>query len=239
MVASMKLRRFWEKVSVEPSENGYQILLDKHPVRLPQKTVLQVSSFNLAQYLAKEWEKAGGKKGGEFSYEALPLTRIAGTMLERIGSRPEIIIDQLLPYVNGELLCYRADFPTHLVEKQKEEWSPWVSWCNDFLGVKLKIQDGVIPINQSPETIKAFRNYLEKCCSGELAAFAVAVPALGSIVLSIALKENKLDAEKAFEIATLDERVQAETWGQDAEHQRHLNLLKQDVIDAALFLSLL
>jgi chaperone required for assembly of F1-ATPase len=48
-----------------------------------------------------------------------------------------------------------------------------------------------------------------------LAALGVAVPALGSLVLGLALAEGRLEAVQAHALATLDETFQEELWGRD------------------------
>jgi chaperone required for assembly of F1-ATPase len=50
-----------------------------------------------------------------------------------------------------------------------------------------------------------------------LAGLGVAVPALGSLVLGLAMAAGALDADKAHDLATLDELFQEELWGRDAE----------------------
>ncbi|MBV8590936.1 MAG: chaperone, ATP12, partial [Acetobacteraceae bacterium] len=58
------MKRFWETASAVPTEQGYAVLLDKKPMRLPGGAVLQVHSAALAQALADEWQAAGGQRGG-------------------------------------------------------------------------------------------------------------------------------------------------------------------------------
>jgi chaperone required for assembly of F1-ATPase len=50
----------------------------------------------------------------------------------------------------------------------------------------------------------------------ELAALGVAVPALGSLVLGLALAEQRLDPGAAHALGALEELFQAEQWGEDA-----------------------
>ena len=50
-----------------------------------------------------------------------------------------------------------------------------------------------------------------------IAGLGIAVPALGSLVLGLALVEARLDAAQAFALGTLEELFQTEQWGEDAE----------------------
>lgn len=235
MSEMLKLRRFWETVTVIHNDNGYQILLDKRPVKLPKKTELFVHNRLLAEKIAAEWEKAGSKKGDSFSFDDLPMTQIVGTMIEKITPERNTYIQAILPYMNGDLLCYHADAPQKLVTQQQEKWQPLIQWVENKFQTKLKTQCGIMPITQELEVIDIIKNYLTQLTDAELTFFAIIVPLLGSIILSIALNEGRVDVKQAFDLAYLDEIVQAEIWGQDFEQQKRLMKIKADLIDAVDF----
>lgn len=51
-------RRFWEDVHISETPDGYQILLDKRPVRTPSKETITIprSKPHLAHAVAVEWD---------------------------------------------------------------------------------------------------------------------------------------------------------------------------------------
>ncbi|MBB2201336.1 ATP12 family chaperone protein [Gluconacetobacter tumulisoli] len=232
-------RRFWTDAEAVVLEDGFGIRLDGRPVRLPGGTVLRVGSHALARALADEWQAAGGGKGGLFTPADLPLTRIAGTMLERIAPDRSGTVKTLAGYAEGDLLCYRVRAPSLLVARQRAEWDPWLDWLRARHGIALAVTEGVMPIAQPAEAMAGLRAVLESVSDGVLAALGVAVPALGSLVLGLALAEGALAGEQATACATLDERTQMELWGQDAQQAERLEALGRDVEEAALFLRLL
>ena len=77
------MKRFWETVTIEPTNSGHAILLDGKPMHLPGGAVLRVEVEPLANAIAEEWQCAGGAKGGEMSFADTPLTRLAGTAQQR------------------------------------------------------------------------------------------------------------------------------------------------------------
>ncbi|GBQ33726.1 hypothetical protein HLH34_06335 [Gluconacetobacter azotocaptans] len=232
-------RRFWTDAQAVVLEEGFGVRLDGRPVRLPGGTELRVGSHALARALADEWRLAGGGKGGLFTPADLPLTRIAGTMLERIAPDRSETVKTLAGYAEGELLCYRARSPSLLVERQRAEWDPWLEWLRARHGIVLRVTEGVMPVSQPPEALAALMTVLQAVPDGVLAALGVAVPALGSLVLGLALAEGALAGEQAAACATLDERTQMELWGHDAQQAARLAALGRDVEEAALFLRLL
>lgn len=75
-----------------------------------------------------------------------------------------------------------------------------------------------------------------KLSDEELTFFAVIIPLLGSVVLSIAIFERKLSAQQGFEYAYLDEHIQSQIWGYDAEQQQRLNLIQKEINECVDYL---
>ena len=76
---------------------------------------------------------------------------------------------------------------------------------------------GLMPVAQPDEAVRALRAAVAAHPPLELAALGVAVPALGSLVLGLAVADGALDGTEAMRLAVLDETFQEEFWGTDAE----------------------
>ncbi|MBW8269797.1 ATP12 family protein [Caldovatus aquaticus] len=211
------MRRFWDTAAIAPlPEGGFAVLLDGRPVRLPGGAPRRVAHRRLAVALAAVWNAAGGGKGGEAGLEALPLTRLVGTAQERIAPDPAPTVAAIAKYAETDLLCYRAE-ERRLAERQAAEWQPLLDWAALQLDAPLRVTSGVMPVAQDPSALAALRRAVAARTPLELAALGVAVPALGSVVLGLALALGRLDAAEAFRLATLDEAFQEAFWGVDAE----------------------
>src|ERR1700722_10567188 len=99
-------------------------------MRLPGGSALVIGPPRLAHVIAEEWQQAGRDKGGEMSFSDTPLTRLAGTAQERIAPDPAPTIDAIARYGESDLLCYRADAPRELSERQRRMWQPWLDWAS-------------------------------------------------------------------------------------------------------------
>jgi chaperone required for assembly of F1-ATPase len=219
------LKRFWDQATAEPVEQGFAIHLDGKPMRLPSAAVLIVRSPDLAQAIAAEWAEAGGGKGNEMSFADTPLTRLAGTAVERIAPDPAPTIDAIARYGETDLLCYRATSPDALVQRQALLWQPWLDWAEQTYNAPLRVTEGVGFLRQHHDSVAALRTAVGACDTDALAALGIAVPALGSLVLGLALAAGEIDAGTAHNLAILDELFQIEQWGQDEEAaHRHANL---------------
>ncbi len=232
------MRRFWETTAIEPAETGFAVLLDRRPVRLPGGAVLRVGPQRLALAIAAEWQAAGGGKGGTMSFAKTPLTRLAGTAQERIAGDPWPTVDAIARYGETDLLCYRAGTPPELVQRQARHWQPWLDWVAAECAAPLRISIGVAPIRQHRSRIAALRKAVAAFDPYALAGLGLAVPALGSLVLGLALATGQLDATQAHRLGALDELFQAEKWGEDAEAAARRASIAADIALAARFIDL-
>jgi len=218
--------------------SGHEIRLDGRPMRLPGGPVLTVGPPALAHAIAAEWNAAGGAKGGEMSFADTPLTRLAGTAQERIAPDPWPTVDAIARYGETDLLCYRAASPPELVARQESGWQPWLDWATERYGAPLRVGTGIAPVRQHRGSIAALRAAVGARGPYELAALGIAVPALGSLVLGLALAEGGLDAATAHALGALDELFQAELWGEDEEAAARRAATAADVALAERFLRL-
>lgn len=232
------MRRFWDQASIAPAGSGFAVLLDGRPMHLPGGAPLRVAAEPLARAIAAEWQEAGGGKGGEMSFADTPLTRIAGTAQERVEPDPAPTVEALARYAESDLLCYRADGPPALAQRQARAWQPWLDWAALTYDAPLRVASGVIHIRQDPSAVAALRRAVAALDAPVLAGLGVAVPALGSLVLGLALAEGRLGAEEANLLASLDELFQAEAWGIDEQAERRRRAIAADIAVAARYMAL-
>jgi len=232
------MKRFWDSAAVAPDQGGFRVLLDGRVVRLPGGTPLFFPCRSLAEAIAVEWGAAGGSKGGEMDWTDVPLTRLAGTAQERIAPNPEPVALEIARYGAADLLCYRAEGPEVLVQRQREQWQPWLDWAERDYGARLRVTTGVKPVVQDPPALAALARAVAEQTPPVLAALGVAVPALGSLVLGLAMAAFRLDAASAFALANLDESFQAELWGRDDAAEERRRRMAAELAVAARFLRL-
>jgi len=232
------MKRFWDTATIAPADGGYAILLDGKPMRLPAGPELRVGAEPLARAIAAEWQAAGGQKGGEMSFADTPLTRLAGTLQERIAPNPAPVVAALARYAENDMLCYRAERPESLVHRQARAWQPWLDWAALTYDAPLKVTAGITHVRQDPLAVAALRRAVERLDVAAVAALGVAVPALGSLVLGLALAEGKLDAAEAHALGALEELYEVDQWGEDPEAAARRKAIADDIALAARFIAL-
>jgi chaperone required for assembly of F1-ATPase len=210
------MKRIWQTAESVPLDGGHGVQLDGKPLKKPGGALLAVPFPALAAAIAAEWRGAG-LDGGDITPDDLPLTRLATTATDRIAAARPQIIAQIAAYGLHDLLCYHAESPPELAARQTQNWSPWLDWTAENFGVRLQTGTGLNPIPQPDNAQPTFTATLAARTDFELAGLGVAVPALGSLILGLALLQNALTPAAAHTLALLDELFQAERWGDDED----------------------
>ena len=119
------MKRFWKAVHVETADDGWAILLDGRPVRTPAKRQVIMPIQQMAEEVAAEWDA----QEGEVQPLSMSMTRTAATCLDRVAPELDTVRQMIAAYGETDLLCYRAEHPTELIQRQSEAWDPMLTWA--------------------------------------------------------------------------------------------------------------
>lgn len=229
------MKRFYTEVAAHPAEGGFGVSLDGKALRTPAKAPLVVATRGLAEAIATEWQG----QSGEVKLDALPLTRLASTALDLVALRKPAVVAEIARYAGTDLVCYRAEHPPELIDRQHALWQPLLDWTSLRYDAPLLVTAGILPIVQPPTSLAAYAAAVAAYAPLELAALHLATAACGSLVVALALIEGQLDADGAFAAAELDQSFEIERWGEDAEQMQRRAALKEDIALAERFIALL
>jgi chaperone required for assembly of F1-ATPase len=170
----------------------------------------------LADALAAEIGTARATgKGWRPRIDALGLTRLAATAIDRIAPAAAATCKALLAFASTDLVCYREEGTTPLRLRQDAAWQPLLDWLADSFDARLIAVEGVMPRPQPQAALDALAAALDRCDPFTLAGLGVAVQTAGSLAIGLALAYGHLDAAEASALADLDETFQNEQWGED------------------------
>lgn len=229
------MKRFYREASVVASEAGFRIHLDGKPLLTPGKQPLILPNDTLAMAVAAEWQS----QGATVTPLALPLTRLVSTAIDRVRPRRDEVVAEIVKYAATDLLCYRASEPPELVARQQASWQPLLDWAHQRFDARLVATESITPVEQAQTALAALERAVAAHDSMMLVALHLATTACGSVVLGLALLEDRLSPESAFAAAQLDESFQIERWGEDEEQTRRRAALRDDIALAARFAGLL
>jgi chaperone required for assembly of F1-ATPase len=208
-----KPRRFYKTVEVVPSDGGFAVQLDGRNVRGPKGGLVILPTQALAEQVAEEW--AG--QGEHLDLARMHATRLANTAIDSVPHARDATAQSVADYAGSDLVCYFAEAPAGLLERQTRAWGPVLERIEAEAGMGFVRAAGIVHREQPPETLaKVKAAALEQDDFG-LTGLAFGAALFGSAILAIALQRGWLTGEQAFDLARIDEAWQEDQWGVDAE----------------------
>jgi chaperone required for assembly of F1-ATPase len=207
-----KLRkRFYSRAHVGEAEGGgFPLLLDGKPVKTPARRLLAAPTKALAEKIAEEWNA----QAELIDPGRMPLTRLANAVIDAVAGAPKPVADDVAQYLGADLLCYRAEAPPGLVERQTQHWDPVLEWAQRSLGARLELAQGITHVAQPSEALAAVRAKIPTD-PWRLGALSAITTLTGSGLLALALERGALEPDAAWAAAHVDEDWQMSQWGSD------------------------
>ncbi len=216
MTANANRKRFYREVTVAPPDGtggNWRVLLDGRGLRTPAKRELAVPRRELAEAVAGEWRC----QGDTIDPATIPLTRLVNSAIDGVADQQAAVRAAILAYGGSDLICYLAEAPPALIERQSRRWGEVHAWAKHALGVELALAVGIMPVEQSPAVLSQLDAALGDRHPLELAALHVMTASMGSLLLSLGVLHGRFSPSHAWDLAHIDEDFQIETWGQDEE----------------------
>lgn len=221
-MSDWKAKRFWKEANVIAQTDGYSVALDGRPVKTPAKRSLVLPSRKMAEAVAEEWDA----QTEVIDPLSMPFTRTANAALDKVAVQHGDVADMIADYGDSDLLCYRADRPEALINRQSEQWDPFLDWAAEHLDARLQPRSGVMHQAQDADVLSRLRTRVHALSNFELAAFHDLVSLSGSLILGFACALNVRSAADIWDLSRLDEIWQAEQWGQDEEAENAAQVKK-------------
>jgi chaperone required for assembly of F1-ATPase len=229
------MKRLYADAAVVEGPDGFAIALDGKPIKSPGRRPVVLPTGALAAGIAREWRE----QGTNVLPYTMPLMQLAATVIDGIATNRAAIEAAILRFAETDLVCYRADGPPGLAARQRALWDPLLEWLAARTGVALSVTTGLLPVEQSRQSIKALAQIVGAMDDWTLGAFQAAAAASGSFVLALALIEGRIDTDDGFKAAELDENFGIEKWGADPDATVRLAGIAFDLDAARRFRDLL
>ena len=208
------MKKFWKIVQVKKKlKNSFDILLDKRILKTPMQKDLIFSNYKIAKETALEWDI----DEKEINTENMVFYGLISTAIDKINNDKVSYIENVLGFINTDLICYRADKPNELIDLQNSSWNPIISFIKKYIDVELKFFIGVMPSKQSLEIFNRLKTLINSFSDIEISALHRMTNLTGSIFISICILKGDVLKNEAFELSFLDELYQAKNWGIEEE----------------------
>ena len=227
-------KRFYSAVSAEATGDGWRILLDGRVVKTPKRAELMLPADALAEAVAAEWRA----QGAQINPASMPLTKLANSAIDAVTPNLAAVAEDVLSFAARDLICYRAKAPETLVERQAQCWDPLLAWTEQHYGAKLIVAEGIMPLDQPPDSLAALATALGGFDPFGLTALHVMTTLTASAVLALAHASGRLSLEECWAAAHVDEDYQVSHWGEDADALKRRGLRFADMRVASEFFRL-
>ncbi len=231
-------KRFYKTAHVEhhAETDTYAVQLDGKPVRTPGRSLLALPTEPAALLVADEFDA----QKEEINPFDMPVLRIANTAIDGVSTDTQAVLEDILRYSSSDLVCYRADGPESLVERQNEAWDRVIDWARASLGARFVLAEGIVHVDQPREAIGAVGIHLKMRDEPfRLSALHVMTTLTGSALIALAVDAGELTPEEGWATAHVDEDWNIAQWGEDAEAAKMRVAKKRDMLAAARLLAAL
>ncbi len=228
-------KRFWKKTTVASLDQGWTVHLDDRPVKTPGKASLVLPTQRLAVAIAAEWNAQSER----IDPSGMPLTRAANSAIDKVAVQRAEVTDMLASYGQTDLLCYRAETPDQLAQRQATAWDPLLAWAAQELDAPLNVTTGVMYVDQPSGSLSRLKAEVAGLSVFELTAFHDLVALSGSLVIALAVIHRHGSPEDLWAASRVDEIWQAELWGHDDEAAAQATRKKSDFLQAMRLFNLL
>ncbi len=209
-----------------PHEGGFAVALDARMLRTPAGARLILPGQALAELVASEW----AAQEQVIDHGRMPVTRLAFTAADRIGAARAATAAEIARQAGADLLCYFADAPKALTERQEARWGPLLDWAAQTLDLRFERARGILHRAQPQATLDRVEALALSLDDFALAGLALAAGLFSSAVLALALQRGVLSGDEAFDLSRLDEAFQEEQWGIDAEAAERTARLRDEAV---------
>ncbi|TPP10956.1 ATP12 family chaperone protein [Rhizobium glycinendophyticum] len=207
-------KRFYQEAAIAEAQEGFSILLDGKAVKTPAKNTLTLPTREAAELVVAEW----AAQGEHINPATMPITKLANTAIDAVANSLDEVFDEIVRFAGTDLLCYRADAPKELIERQARNWDPVLTWVATAHQARFILVEGVMHQEQPVAAIAAYAKALEAYRDAfRISCLNVVTTLTGSAVLALAFAEGAFDLDTVWSLAHVDEDWTSEHWGSDEE----------------------
>ena len=214
------------KFSIIKAKNSkYCIQINSKLAKSPKGNLIELPNIKLAKIVLDNYKLKLETK----NINIVSPIKLTNTAIDKIKFEKVNYINEMVSYLNSDVVCYFSATPEDLVERQKQLWLPIVHFMMKFYDINLIYTSDISALNQNESSLMKLKTILKEKNIFELSALYALSQLTKSIMISLALVNNKISVKKAFESSNLEELYQISKWGKDEEAFNRLNAIKIDI----------
>jgi chaperone required for assembly of F1-ATPase len=208
------MKKFWKTIEIKKvSSKEFYILLDNKKLKTPLKNELILSNHLMTKEVLKEWDQPSDI----INADDLVFYGLLSTAIDRVCEEKNSYINDIINFIDTDLICYRADSPTDLVSFQNKYWDPIILLIEKYIDTKVTVFKGVMPSQQNLKVHHEIKKLVDELSDIQISVLHRITNIVGSVFLSLCILKKDLTKKQAYEFAFLDELWQAKNWGYEEE----------------------
>ena len=203
------MKKFWKKIEIrQSSSKKFHLLLDNKKLTTPMKKELVLPSEILVNEVLREWDQ----NSDNINIDDLVFYGVLSTAIDKVNLEKDAYVNDIIDFIDTDLICYRAESPNDLIALQNKSWNPILLLIEKYIDVKIKVFKGVMPSNQDQKVHTEIKKLISNLSDVQISVLHRITNLIGSIFLSLCILKKDLLKEDAFECSFLDELWQAKNW---------------------------
>ena len=227
------MKKFWETIEIKKvSSKEFYILLDNKKLKTPLKNELILSNHLMAKEVLKEWDQSSDI----INTDDLVFYGLLSTAIDRVREEKNSYINDIINFIDTDLICYRADNPIDLVSFQNKHWDPVITLIEKYINNNVSVFKGVMPSQQNSKVHHKIKNLVVELNDVQISVLHRITNLIGSVFLALCILKKDLSNKQAFELSFLDELWQAENWGYEEDASAKRKKIRTELNRLILFI---
>ena len=220
------MKKFWKKIEIrQSSSKKFHLLLDKKKLTTPMKKELVLPSEILVNEVLREWDQ----NSDNINIDDLVFYGVLSTAIDKVNLEKDAYVNDIIDFIDTDLICYRAESPNDLIALQNKRWNPILLLIEKYIDVKIKVFKGIMPSNQDQKVHTEIKKLISNLSDVQISVLHRITNLIGSIFLSLCILKKDLLKEDAFECSFLDELWQAKNWGHEEDASIKRNKIRLEL----------
>lgn len=212
---------------IEKQGNLYALFFNGKALKTAGGNELLIPTEEGASNLKQEAEQEKLKGG---------LYKLLSVHIDEVSNNRKKYVDELLGYLDNDLVCYLAPSPDDLVKQQKQQWRPIREYFEQKLMLELVTTEGLGHVVQPADVYNAIKEELNALDKKSFSLAYFSAKATKSVLLGLyfTLEEDET-GESLHERASVEEIYYQNRYREDEEQEKVLNDRRKEINSLEIF----
>ena len=209
------------KLKLKCSNGFYNLLFNDKEIKTPENVLFNFKDKIFPELILEEIKKFKFKNLNQSTYY-----NIFSLAKDKIFVDKKKYIDEVIKYINTDLICYWEKKPEDLYTLQIDNWSKQLKKLKDE-ELKFEYTFNILPMKQKDSSIELLKNKLIQLDDVILACLLIVTKTTSSLLLSYLFITDRIKPIDLYKNTYLHEIWQSNKWGiiREEKEKRESDLL--------------